>query len=476
MANQQAWATGTGIAENDIARQRELEDEQRQARLKVLQEDAETPQDKIAAVDAVYHKDPGVLKQHVENLTRRLTGKPTQPVVSPQAAQAARVAPLAARGATPQQQQQQGAIQTFTKEGEIQNQQTVQAAQQKQAQTFALIDKYITDPEQNKAAKEDYVRTQAGIAKTFKNLPGAAGQPYKTPNGTWVRPVQAADGSITEEPMPASYAGPAPKPLPPATQYLQLYTKKILADKKQGPPLTPEESAQLQAAKATMDEAGVSRMEALGREYAQYHITPVTDDSGMVVDVPVASALSRAKSGNPYAAAVVGSPTGADKQHQMLAQSALTQIDTMEKILQKDPSLTGPGAGQWTAFTRWLGSNSDDSQQFLAAATFLSEHGVGVFGGRNVHSIEDLQNLFGSLKTNPKALYAALEQAKQTMGIWANAGGRLPAPRAPGATPTPQGNGAKKKWSKSKWAAANPGKDANAAAQQAQQQGREVIP
>jgi hypothetical protein len=123
-----------------------------------------------------------------------------------------------------------------------------------------------------------------------------------------------------------------------------------------------------------------------------------------------------------------------DKKNQMLAQSALTQIDTMEGLLKSDPSLTGPGAGQFTAFTNWIGSNSEDAQQFLAASTFLSEHGVGVFGGRNIHSIEDLQNLFGSLKTNPKALYAALEQARQTMSPWATAGGRLPskgpAPRA----------------------------------------------
>jgi hypothetical protein len=127
---------------------------------------------------------------------------------------------------------------------------------------------------------------------------------------------------------------------------------------------------------------------------------------------------------------IVGAPTGMDKKNQMLAQSALTQIGTMEKILASDPGLTGPGSGQWTAFNSWLGSNSEDAQQFLAAATFLSEHGVGVFGGRNIHSIEDLQRLMGSLKTNPKALKAALEQARQTMQPWATAGGRLPAPRA----------------------------------------------
>ena len=87
----------------------------------------------------------------------------------------------------------------------------------------------------------------------------------------------------------------------------------------------------------------------------------------------------------------------------------------------------------------WLGSNSEDSQQFLSAATFLAEHGVGVFGGRNIHSIEDLQNLMGGLRTNPAALKAALEQARTTMMPWATAGGRLPGLRAAGAGPAAKG-------------------------------------
>jgi hypothetical protein len=84
-----------------------------------------------------------------------------------------------------------------------------------------------------------------------------------------------------------------------------------------------------------------------------------------------------------------------------------------------------------TKFQKWLGTNSEDSQQFLTAATFLAEHGVGVFGGRNIPSIEDLQKLMGDLKTNPAALKAALEQARTTMAPWATAGGRLPGPRGP---------------------------------------------
>ena len=229
---------------------------------------------------------------------------------------------------------------------------------------------------------------------------------------------------------PAKPAVP-PKPGSPAVQFTNLLAKKLLADRKQGPPLTNEEEAQLQAAKSAMDEPGVSRAAAWATAAAKNNLIAVTDPTtGQDTLVPRAQAVAAAVKGTPYLAGAVSAPTGMDKKNQMLAQSALTQIDTMEKILDADPGLTGPGAGQWTAFNRWLGSNSEDSQQFLAAATFMSEHGVGVFGGRNIHSIEDLQGLMGSLKTNPKALKAALEQARQTMQPWATAGGRLPAPKA----------------------------------------------
>jgi hypothetical protein len=191
-----------------------LADEQRKATLKTLQEDADTPADKVAAIQAVYHKDPSVLKQHVENLTRRITGKPTQPVVSQEQAQLARLAPIVARGKTPDQQ----ALEFNQKQGDVSNQQslarTQQETQQKQQNAFALIDQYIKDPEQNKAAKEDYVRKQAGINNTVKNIPGQAGQPYKNPNGQYVRPVLNSDGTIGEQPLPAGWTPPTPAPKP----------------------------------------------------------------------------------------------------------------------------------------------------------------------------------------------------------------------------------------------------------------------
>ena len=113
----------------------------------------------------------------------------------------------------------------------------------------------------------------------------------------------------------------------------------------------------------------------------------------------------------------------------MLAQSAIQQVDRMQAILKADPNLVGPGSGQLTRFQMWLGAQSPDAQQFLISSLLGSEHGVAVFGGRNVHTIQDLNNALGSMKTNPRALSAALDVVKETMEPWATAGGRLPAPR-----------------------------------------------
>lgn len=267
-------------------------------------------------------------------------------------------------------------------------------------------------------------------------LTGDAGKPYKGNDGQYYVNAKDASGAIIQMPLGPNYQPPAPKPLSPAVRFTNLMAKQILASQKKGPALTPEESAELAASKQELTLNGISTATARAVENARYGITNVTDETGEEVAQTRLNAVNAANSGTPFAAGTVGAPTGLDKKNQMLAQSALTQIDSMERVLAADPKLTGPGGGQFTRLQTWLGSNSPDSQQFLAAATFLSEHGVGVFGGRNIHSITDLQNLMGSLKTNPAALKAALEQARVTMLPWATAGGRLPGPRAAGSAKT----------------------------------------
>jgi hypothetical protein len=241
------------------------------------------------------------------------------------------------------------------------------------------------------------------------------------------------DGKEIESPEIWQKPAPVAKPASPSAQYANLLAKQILANKKQGPPLTNEEMAQLQASQSALTVAGVARAQAFAQAAAANNMIAITDpNTGMDTLVTRQQAVNMADSDNAPLAGAVSAPTGMDKKNQLLAQSALMQIDSMERVLAADPTLTGPGSGQLTKLQNWIGSGSEDAGQFLAAATFLSEHGVGVFGGRNIHSIQDLQGLMGDLKKNPAQLKASLEQARTTMQPWATAGGRLPGPKMAG--------------------------------------------
>ena len=300
--------------------------------------------------------------------------------------------------------------------------QEADAAQQQRMKDFeanwAYMKKYIPEDQQEKVHQE-MLDKFGGLNTTLKPLTGS--KPYKGADGKYYQSMLGPDGTITAQAMPPDYVPPPPTGQPKAGVS---GGKNIFALE------TPE------GWKSTLDGSILKDFRPLP-SYAQvaptlpairsqFEITPTTNEKGTEVLQTRGQVASAARSGRPMLAGAVGAPTGKDKANQMLAQSAIAQINTMERVLQQDPTLTGVGSGQLTQFQRWLGTNSPDAQQFLAAATFLSEHGVGVFGGRNIHSIHDLQNLVGSWKTNPAALRAGLEQARRTMQPWATAGGRLP--------------------------------------------------
>ena len=174
---------------------------------------------------------------------------------------------------------------------------------------------------------------------------------------------------------------------------------------------------------------GVSRMNALipvayarAQADASQAVDHVIDDYGNFVDVPRSAAIGAYKSGNPYRSANV---PGTMQSHAILAQSAIDQVNRMQAILRVDPNLTGPGNGQLTRLQTFFGAQDPDAQEFLISSLLASEHGVAVFGGRNIHTIQDLNNALGSMKANPAALNAALEVVKSSMARFANAGGRL---------------------------------------------------
>ena len=278
------------------------------------------------------------------------------------------------------------------------------------------------------------------VAK-FTPLPGAAGQPQPGPDGKFYVNGRDADGNIVTKPMGPDYKPPAPKPVSPGAQYANLLAKQILANKKQGPPLTNEEAAQLQADQNELTMPGILRAREYAISAAANNLVAITDSNpnsptyGMDILVPRAQALAAANTGTPPLAGAVASPTGTDKKNQMLALSAIQQVHRMKAILRADPNLTGPGAGQLTRLQTFLGTQDPDAQQFLISGLLASEHGVAVFGGRNIHTMQDLNDALANMKTNPDALNAALDVIEETMSPWVTAGGRLPTPRTPGAAP-----------------------------------------
>jgi len=274
-------------------------------------------------------------------------------------------------------------------------------------------------------------------------LTGDAGKPFQGADKQWYVNAKNADGSIVTMPLGPNYQPPAPRPTgSPAATYANLQAKKILADRKQGPPLTAQEEAQREAALSAMDAPGIARGDAFARAAAANNLIAITDpNTGMDTLVTRAQAVQMANTGAAPLAGVVSSPTGLDKKNQMLAVSAIQQVNRMESILNRDPNLTGPGAGQLTQLQTFLGSQDPDAQAFLMSSLLGSEHGVAVFGGRNIHTIQDLQNTLGAWKTNPAALRAALQVIRETMTPWATAGGRLPGPRGTGAANSPASPG-----------------------------------
>ena len=272
------------------------------------------------------------------------------------------------------------------------------------------------------------------LTPKITQLTGDAGKPFKGADGQYYVNAKNPDGSIVAMALGPNYNPPAPKTSTSPTAILSnLLTKQILANQKKGPPLTDQEAAQLTATRSAMDEAGVARANAFARASAANNLIAITDpDTGMDTLVTRAQAVGLANSGQAPLAGVVSAPTGADKKTSVLAQSAIQQVNRMQAILKADPGLTGPGNGQLTRLQMWLGTQDPDAQQFLISSLMASEHGVAVFGGRNIHTISDLQNALGSMKTNPAALSAALDVVKETMAPFATAGGRLPGPKATG--------------------------------------------
>jgi hypothetical protein len=165
---------------------------------------------------------------------------------------------------------------------------------------------------------------------------------------------------------------------------------------------------------------------------AQYYGT----DNG--VPIPGAPAT---KDNQPlgFATKALTQPTGTEINKGDLANSALMQIKTMRSIIQKHPEFFGPIAGRTGNFKQWLGTNDPEAAQFRDASTFLADHSLAVFGGRNEYMVRALKDI-----TNPNldvsALLKGLDQAEQTSQHFANQGTRhtVPHPSSASGNETPK--------------------------------------
>jgi len=225
-----AGAAGNTNAQAEVGawqqRKQGLEDEQRQLKQSELDKQAAsgaiTPVQWGSATSDLYAHEPaesrlGRLKRGAERIVGMKKQADAQKAqadakLAAQPSPKADYASIQASAKTPDQlaaEKQKQAISTFTQEGDIKNTQTAAADAAKQKATLDLIDKYVTDPEANKAAKQEYVQKQAGILGTMKPIAGPGGQPHRLPDGTIVREVQSTDGGIVQQLMPSD------TPLPP---------------------------------------------------------------------------------------------------------------------------------------------------------------------------------------------------------------------------------------------------------------------
>lgn len=398
------WS-GVNLGERQHDRRDVKERDEREAKLQTLVSSGLPPAQVQQGIRDIYGQDATALQRHVENLFRRVAGKQPQQAQAPM--RAADLAQLESQGTTPEQRREA----TFRSETDYQNQAGMQAkqqeAQQDQQRVFALIDQYIPDPEANKTAKEDYARHQAGITQKFSNIPGASGQPYKSPNGTWVRPVQTADGSIVEQPMPAGYTGPVEKPPQGKTAGTSNGQNVFGFPTKEG----------------WVDISGkpIPNFRPLPN-YAQVApslraievVNPQDPSSTRIESVP--QAIREGAQGKGSIDYKMQMPTAQERGRADLAMSAREQMDAMAGILQRRSDLFGPVSGRGTDVTQWLGSQDPDAQRFAAAARIAADHLAGVFGGRSQAALEAIYKTIGENKTNPAAAIAAIEQMSQAAG------------------------------------------------------------
>jgi len=302
---------------------------------------------------------------------------------------------------------------------------------------------------------------------TEKALPGV--HPFQAPDKKWYQPMADAQGNIINKEI-ENYTAPAPKPGQPKVGTVngrpawELLTATGWIDPQTQQPIPSFEPAPNYAQVAP----SLRAVEV---------VNPNSPTETIYETIPEATRTrAQGKGSIDYRLQM---PTGAERGRADLAMSAREQLKTMKSILTSRHDLFGPIAGRLTNFEQWVGSQDPDAQRFRSGARIAADHLAGVFGGRSEAALQGIYDVVGKNLTNPAAAIAGIDQMDKAAEI-IQGRGTGPIPQT-GASPVgdlikPKTGAPKKKWSKSKYAAANPGKDVNVAAQQAQAQGKEVIP
>jgi hypothetical protein len=306
-----------------------------------------------------------------------------------------------------------------------------QQRQQQQMQTqdsWAFFSKFIPDEDKPKAQSE-WAMKNLGIAQSLKNIPGAAGQPVKGQDGRYYRPMQQPDGSIVQEPMPPDWT-PAPKQAQPKVGTVN--GKPAWGTLTQNGWVDPETQQSIPnfIPPPNYAQVAIPLADARAKASAKYGVQEVTDGNGNLVDVPRLNVIDAFNAGKGYGGKEISAPTGQEKSRQDFARSGVMQVQTMRDIINKNKDLFGPGGGRVQDFAAWVGSNSPDAQRFRTAALILADHSAGVFGGRSVHTVDELKDTITSMHLNPAALLAGLDQDEKTFKNISGANGRLPTPEA----------------------------------------------
>lgn len=115
-------------------------------------------------------------------------------------------------------------------------------------------------------------------------------------------------------------------------------------------------------------------------------------------------------------------PTAQQRGKSNMATSAQEQLNDIVSILQKNPTMFGPGYGQSTQFQKWIGAHSPDAQRFASARTIAADHLAATFGGRSEAALQALDKAIGEYKDNPQAAIAGIQQLEKANRVFQKAG------------------------------------------------------